>query len=131
MSKEIIKFMHKGELYTAESEMVETDFGPENKVDIKDGDGDVKAKWQEAARTETIIRWFQQDEEELNLIVDERMEKEYPELTKAEKELEALLEEQEAKECPDDPRTGEIYTCNAIECPSTGAGILSCTTAIC
>lgn len=57
------KFEYDGVTYEYEAMMVETDFGPENKVVIYK-DGEKVSTWQEAASVDTIIDWFKQQLED-------------------------------------------------------------------
>lgn len=52
-------FDFRGKKYAAYSEMVDTDYGPENKVTFW-SEGKKVATWSECARTETIVAWFKE-----------------------------------------------------------------------
>ena len=58
MPKEAKAFTYNEKTYYASSEMVDTDYGPENSVTIWDADGSVVGREQEAASTDTIIGWW-------------------------------------------------------------------------
>lgn len=54
------KFEHRGKTYTYTSKMVDTDYGPENRVHIRElhQRGRTRYRYQECASTETILGWF-------------------------------------------------------------------------
>ena len=59
------KFTHRDVRYVAESELVDTDYGPENRVVIyREEDPEVRETWQEAASIYTIVGWFQESVDE-------------------------------------------------------------------
>lgn len=58
--KELFKFSHKGQPYTAEGQVVETFYGSEMKVIIRNEFGNSVATEQEMATIETIVRWWQE-----------------------------------------------------------------------
>lgn len=51
-------FTHGGFSYTAHSQIVDTDYGPENRVLFKDAAGIPLGVWTEAASLSAIITWF-------------------------------------------------------------------------
>lgn len=57
------QFEHGGKTYSYQSELVDTDYGPENRVRIFDPEGKQVCQMQEAAGTLTMIGWWKDEQE--------------------------------------------------------------------